>query len=142
MSDSALATAHAFFRAYESHDVEAMLRLCTDDAQLRHVPMGPLETGLVRTVGRKAWSDIFAALPDLRVTVTTVVSDDRHIATETLLSDSNRGFELPQAYFLTVDETYRITTITAYWDNVSLGFELTKAGAERFADVIWHLGRR
>jgi hypothetical protein len=43
-SDAAL----AFFRAYEAHDIDTMLSLCTSTAQLRHVPMERLETGSVR----------------------------------------------------------------------------------------------
>ena len=49
-----------------------MLLLCSDTGQLRHVPMGRFETGDVRTVGRKASSDMFSAMPDLRVTVQSI----------------------------------------------------------------------
>ena len=137
-----MSAAQAFFAAYDAHNVEGMLNLCSSTARLRHVPMGPFETGPVRTVGRKAWSDIFSALPDLRVTVMTTLSDDRRVGAEVVIADRKRGFELPQAYFFTVDETYRITDVTVYWDNVNLGFQLTKAGAVRLAAAIWSRRKR
>jgi ketosteroid isomerase-like protein len=134
-------TAQAFFRAYEAHDIDAMLSLCTSTAQLRHIPMGHLETGNVHTVGRKAWSDMFTALPKLKVTPRLTVAGDFHVAAEVVISDSARGFELPQAYFFTVDDGYAITNVTVYWDNVTLGIEGTKAGGLRLIEAIASLGR-
>ena len=80
MSDPSIAknaadTARTFFTFYGAHDIDAMLSLCSRTAQLRHVPMGRLDTGDIHTVGRKAWSDTFAALPDLAVTVKLAVAD-------------------------------------------------------------------
>lgn len=132
----------AFFKAYDTHDVNRMLSLCSTSAQLRHVPMGRFETGNIHTVGRKAWSDMFSALPDLRVTVKLAVADQFHAAAEVVIADHNRGFELPQAYFLTVDGTYHITDVDVYWDNVTLGIQGTKAGAVRLVEAITALGRR
>ena len=134
--------ARAFFGAYEAHDIDAMLRLCSASAQLRHVPMGRLETGNIHTVGRKAWSDMFAALPNLTVMVILTVAGKSHVASEVVIADRVRHFELPQAYFLTVDERYAITNVTVYWDNVTLGVEGTKAGAVRLVEAITSLGKR
>ena len=136
---SAVSTTHAFFQAYDMHDIDGMLRLCTAAAQLRHVPMGRLETGDIHTVGRKAWSDMFSTLPDLRVTVKLEVADQFHVAVEALIADRKRGFELPQAYFITVDGSYRITDVTVYWDNVTMGIEGTKAGAAWLVEAIANL---
>jgi hypothetical protein len=134
--------AQAFFKAYDGHDVDAMLRLCSDTAQLRHVAMGPFETGDAHTVGRKAWSDMFSAMPDLRVTLQSIFSSDGHVAAEVVIADRKHAFELPQAYFLTVDDTERITNVTVYWDNVGLGYEITKSGGTRLFEAIKNLGRR
>ena len=139
---SAEQAARAFFGAYEAHDIDAMLRLCSASAQLRHVPMGRLETGNIHTVGRKAWSDMFAALPNLTVMVILTVAGKSHVASEVVIADRVRHFELPQAYFLTVDERYAITNVTVYWDNVTLGVEGTKAGAVRLVEAITSLGKR
>ena len=141
MFASATDAAQAFFQAYDAHDIDRMLSLCTSPAQLRHVPMGPFETGNIHTVGRKAWSDMFSVLPDLRVSLKSTVADQFHFAAEAVIADRNRGFELPQAYFLTVDDTYRITDVTVYWDNVTLGVQGTKAGAMRLVEAISGLGK-
>ena len=139
---SAADAAQAFFKAYDAHDIDRMLSLCTPAAQLRHVPMGPFETGNIHTVGRKALSDMFSALRDLRVVVKSAVTDQYHFAAEVVIADRVRGFELPQAYFLTVDDSYRITDVTVYWDNVTLGIQGTKAGAAWLVEAISGLGKR
>ena len=136
MNNGAMGTAQEFFAAYDAHDVDAMLRLCSDTAQLRHVPMGRLETGDVHTVGRKAWSDMFSAMPDLRVSVERAFSGDGQVGAEVVIADRQRSFELPQAYFLTVDDTRHITNVTVYWDNVSLGYEITKSEGTLLVDSI------
>lgn len=139
---SAEPVARAFFAAYDTHDIEAMLGLCSADATLRHVPMGSFETGSIYTVGTKAWSDIFKALPDLRVGLGTLISGGDRVAAEVVIADREHGFELPQAYFFSVDHTRRITNVTVYWDDVNMGLQLTKAGAEWLVHAIKSLGRR
>lgn len=138
---SAADTAQAFFQAYDVHDIDWMLSLCTSTAQLRHVPMGRFETGNIHTVGGKAWSDMFSALPDLRVEVKADVADAFHVAAQAVIADRIRDFELPQAYFITVDDTFHITDVTVYWDNVTLGVQGTKAGARRLVEAISALGK-
>ena len=138
---SAADAAQSFFAAYDAHDIDAMLSLCSSTAQLRHVPMGRFETGNIHTVGRKAWSDIFAALPDLTVMVKLAVAGEFHVAAEVILTDRTRSFELEQAYFLTVDDSHRIINADVYWDNVALGIQGTKAGAVRLVEAITALGK-
>jgi ketosteroid isomerase-like protein len=130
-----------YFAAYDAHDIEAMLDLCSDDATLRHVPMGWYETGSIYKVGPKAWGDLFKALPDLRVVVHRLISDGDRASAEVVIAEPARGFELPQAYFLTLDDTHRIVDVTVYWDNIGLGFQLTKAGAEGLAHAVKSFGR-
>lgn len=139
---SSAATSRAFFEAYNDHDVDAMLHLCSYNAQLRHIPMGQFETGNINTVGRKAWSDMFTALPDLSVKVKKAIETELHVAAEVVIGDRKLAFELPQAYFLTFDDGYQITNVTVYWDNVTLGIEGTKAGALRLVETIASLGKR
>jgi ketosteroid isomerase-like protein len=139
---SALTATQAFFAAYNAHDVDRMLSLCSNIAQIRYVPMGPLGTGSVQTTGRKIWSGVVSALPDLTVTVKSAFSDNRHVGAEVVIADAKRGYELPHAYFLTVDESYRITDVTAYWDNVNFGFQITKAGVVRLIDAITSMRKR
>jgi ketosteroid isomerase-like protein len=133
---SAARVARAFFAAYDAHDIDGMLGLCSEDGTLRHVSMGSHETGSIHTMGVKAWSDIFKALPDMRVSVTTFVADSAVAGAEVVIADHKRAFELAQAYFLTIDDAQRITDVTVYWDNVGLGPHLTKAGTEELVHAL------
>ena len=137
-----MASARAFFDAYNAHDLERMLSLCADTAQLRYVPMGPLGSGPIRSIGRRIWSGMIAALPDLTVTVERAFGDSQRIAAEVLIADRNRGYALMHAFLLTVDVRYRILDVTAYWDNVSFGFQATKAGVARVLEAITRARRR
>jgi ketosteroid isomerase-like protein len=137
-----MSAAQAFFAAYSAHDVDRMLQLCSNIAQIRYVPMGPLGTGSAHTTGRKIWSGLITALPDMTVTVQSAFADDRHVGAEVVISDAKRGYVLPHAFFLTVDESYRITEVTAYWDNVNFGFQVTKAGVVRLVDAIANMRKR
>jgi hypothetical protein len=42
--------ASSFFSAYDAHDVDAMVAMCSEDAQLRYVPMGTPGEGNARAV--------------------------------------------------------------------------------------------
>lgn len=139
---TAIGAAQEFFAAYSAHNVDRMLQLCSNIAQIRYVPMGPLGTGSAHTTGRKIWSGVISALPDLTVTVKSAFSDDRHVGAEAILADTKRGYELPHAFFITVDESYRITEVAAYWDNVNFGFQFTKAGVVRLVDAITSMRKR
>jgi ketosteroid isomerase-like protein len=139
---TAMSAARAFFAAYSAHDVDGMLQLCSNIARIRYVPMGPLGTGSVHTTGRKIWNGLITALPDMTVTVKSAFADDRHVGAEVVIADAKRGYELPHAFFLTVDESYRISEVTAYWDNMNFGFQFTKAGVVRLVDAITSMRKR
>jgi hypothetical protein len=104
-----------------------MSALCSDDAQLRYVPLGKFGEGAVRTVGRRMWSALIAALPDLTVTVLWSVADARGASAEALIADDRRGFQLPHAFLLRFDPSGRIAEIVAYWDNVNFAVQSAKA---------------
>src|SRR5690348_5599851 len=77
--------ARSFFAAYNHHDVNRMLAECSDDAQVRYVPMGDQGTGPARDVGKNLWSGLIDAFPDLSVTVPNVFGDDRNMAAEVVI---------------------------------------------------------
>jgi ketosteroid isomerase-like protein len=137
-----MSAAQSFFSAYSAHDIDRMLALCSNIAQIRYVPLGPLGTGSAHTTGRKIWSGVISALPDMTVMVKSAFADDRHAGAEVVIADTKRGYELPHAFFITVDESYRITEVAAYWDNVNFGFQFTKAGVVRIVDAITSMRRR
>lgn len=131
----ALHTAQSFFDAYDHHDVDAMLSFCSDDAELRYVPMGDQGRGPIRDVGRAIWSGLIDAFPDLRIRVESMFGDDRHVAAEVVIGgtqqkdfadipNKGRHYDLPHAFLLTLDDGSRITRITCYWDNASFYSQL------------------
>lgn len=140
--NTAMSAAQAFFAAYNAHDIDRMLALCSNIAQIRYVPMGPVGTGSVHTTGRKIWSGLITALPDLTVTVKSAFADDRHVGAEVTIADPKRGYDLPHAFFITVDEANRISEVAAYWDNVNFGFQFTKAGVVRLIDAVTNMRKR
>jgi steroid delta-isomerase-like uncharacterized protein len=127
---TAIDTARSFFEAYNSHDVNRMLTFCADNAQVRYVPMGNQVEGKAWEVGKKFWSGLIDAFPDLRVVVDSIFGDGRNIAAEVVIGGTQRKdflqipnqgkhFDLPHAFLLQVDNGSLITSITAYWDNAS-----------------------
>jgi hypothetical protein len=52
MPDPQKPSPRSFLAAYNAHRVEEMLAVCTDDVQLRYVPMGNQGQGKVRDLGK------------------------------------------------------------------------------------------
>jgi steroid delta-isomerase-like uncharacterized protein len=134
---SAEAITRSFFAAYNAHDVKQMLAACTENAQLRYVPMGSEGEGKVRDVGKTIWSGLIDAFPDLKVTTHSVFSDGRNVAAEVMIGGTqqkdflqirNQGkhYDLPHAFLLELTESGRIDRITCYWDNASFYLQLGK----------------
>jgi ketosteroid isomerase-like protein len=86
----AIDVARSFFTAYNAHDVGKMVAACSEDAQLRYVPMGAQGQGKVREVGKAIWSGIIDAFPDLTVTVQSVFGDERNAAAEVMIGGTQR----------------------------------------------------
>jgi ketosteroid isomerase-like protein len=134
---AAIEAVRSFFAAYSAHDVNTMVAACSDDARLRYAPMGNQGEGKAREVGKKIWSGIIEAFPDLTVSVQSIFGDGRNVAAEVLIggrqqrdflgirSQGNR-YELPHAFPMSVNESRHSTAITAYWDNASFYMELGK----------------
>src|SRR3979409_1439817 len=57
---AAEAATRSFFAAYNAHKVQEMLAACSDDAQLRYVPMGNQGEGKGREGGKTIWSGVIA----------------------------------------------------------------------------------
>jgi steroid delta-isomerase-like uncharacterized protein len=124
---AALQVARTFFDAYDKHDVDAMLSLCSDEAQVRYVPMGAQGTGPAAEVGKTIWSGLLDAFPDLHVRPGLTFGDDRYVAAEVMIGGTQekdfldipsqgRSYDLPHAFILEVDDGM-IAQVTAYWDN-------------------------
>jgi steroid delta-isomerase-like uncharacterized protein len=136
-SASSTDAARSFFAAYNAHDLDTMLAACSEDAELRYVPMGSQGQGTVREVGKCIWSGLIEAFPDLAVRVESVFGNESNVATEVVIGGTqqkdffqipSRGkhYDLPHAFLLDTNERYLITRITCYWDNASFYLQLGK----------------
>jgi steroid delta-isomerase-like uncharacterized protein len=134
---TAIDAARSFFTAYNAHQVDEMVAACGEDAQFRYVPMGGQGQGKARELGKAIWSGLIDAFPDLHVTVQSMFSNERNVAAEVMIGGTQskdflqipsqgKHYELPHAFLLGVDDTGRITSITAYWDNASFYLQLGK----------------
>ena len=144
VSTTSIDVARLFFAAYDAHEVDKMVGLCSEDAELRYIPMASQGQGPVRVVGRKIWSGLIDAFPDLHVTMNSAFGDDHNAAAEVMIGGTQRKdfldipsqgkhYELPHAFILRLNERNRITSITAYWDNLSFYAQLGEEGIEKAA---------
>jgi steroid delta-isomerase-like uncharacterized protein len=133
--NSSIDVARSFFSAYNQHNVKQMLQYCSEDAELRYVPMGSKGQGRVREVGKQIWSGLIDAFPDLHVTPESLFGDPQNVAAEVVIGGTQRKdfldirsqgrhYELPHAFILRLDDQGLIRAITAYWDNVSFYSQL------------------
>jgi steroid delta-isomerase-like uncharacterized protein len=133
----AVNTAQSFFVAYNAHEVDKMLAVCNREAELRYLPMGGQGHGPIYEVGKRIWSSLVDAFPDLTVRVQSAFGDERNAAAEVMIGGTQRKqfldipsqgkhYELPHAFILAVDDNNLISVITAYWDNLSFYSQLGK----------------
>ena len=138
---TAIDVVRSFFSAYNAHDADRMLSLCSDDAQIRYVPMGMQGQGPAREVGKKIWSGLIDSFPDLSVRAESIFGDGYNIAAEVMIggiqhkdflgiSNQGRRYDLPHAFLLKLNDKSLITAITAYWDNASFYLQLGKKSLE------------
>jgi ketosteroid isomerase-like protein len=133
----------AFFVAYQEHDVERMVDLCTEGAGFRYVPFevwGRQRVlhgeGTVRTVGKLIWTALIDAFPDLTNAVTSLRADaDGNVAAEVSIGGTQasafggiactgRRYRLPHLFLFRVTGGGLIGDIVAYWDNVAWKMQL------------------
>ncbi|MGE3288955.1 MAG: nuclear transport factor 2 family protein [Pseudonocardia sp.] len=133
----------AFFDAYRRHDVDAMVDLCTDDADFVYVPFeawGKQRVlrgdGKVRTVGKTIWAGLIHAFPDLTNTVESISGNERgDVVAEVVIGGTQalpwaniaaRGgrYDEPHLFWFTVTADGLIGSITAYWDNAGISRQL------------------
>lgn len=128
--------ARSFFEAYNRHDVDKMVQVCSESAELRYIPMEKQGQGRAREVGKKIWSGLIDPFPDLHVTPSFIFGDERNAAAEVTIGGTQRKdfldipnqgkhYELPHAFILAIDDGL-ISSIRCYWDNLSFYSQLGK----------------
>jgi steroid delta-isomerase-like uncharacterized protein len=125
------AIAKKFFAAYDAHDLEGMLALCSDDAQGRYAPYGRNSLMPIRGGLDGIWRAFPQAVPNFRVEVVEMLSEGSTVVIQTVMSGpipadvpgiakkAQVAF-IPHAYFLRFDAEGKISRLDAYWDNTVL----------------------
>jgi ketosteroid isomerase-like protein len=141
-ADTAAEVAKEFFDVYRRQDVNAMVDLCTDNADFSYVPFEMWRKqlvmrgdGKVSSVGKPMWAGLIHSFPDLTNEVLTVTADgDGNVAVEVVIGGTQAGpwgpinprgqaYSEPHLFVLHVtDDTgaAKIDSITGYWDNASI----------------------
>lgn len=128
-------TAVAFMKALQAHDVEAMLDLCTENAdfhykgyEVRGRQRMVRGQGKARAIAKAFWTSMIDAFPDLTSDVRSVIADEAgNVAVECLMLGTqarifgpfgNLGshFDLPHLFLFQVNDEGLIEDISAYWD--------------------------
>jgi steroid delta-isomerase-like uncharacterized protein len=136
---AAAQAAHDFFDAYRRQDVNAMVELCSDNAEFSYVPMEIWRKqavlrgdGKVRSIGKPIWAGLIHAFPDLTNEVRSVTADDDgNVAVEVVIGGTQAGpwgpigpqgkaYSEPHLFVMHVDTDGKIDSITGYWDNASI----------------------
>lgn len=142
-SQRAVATAVAFFDAYGRRDVNAMVDMCSDNADFEYVPFElwgrqrvMRGAGKVATIGKAMWTGFITSFPDMTNTVSSTDADqDGNVIVEATLSGTQSGpwgtisnlgrrFSEPHLFVIHVDDEAKIDSITAYWDCASVSRQL------------------
>jgi ketosteroid isomerase-like protein len=105
----------ARFDTFNRHDLNGLVALYAPDAVLTSPGFCQDRIGLAGA--RRAYDELFQAVPDIQDHVTLVVIDQNHIAMQFIARSTRPGaaFEVHIANFLTVDHGL-ITRDDAYYD--------------------------
>jgi steroid delta-isomerase-like uncharacterized protein len=128
-----------FFDVYRRQDVDAMVDLCSDNAEFSYVPFEIWRKqevlrgdGKVRSIGKPIWAGLIHAFPDLTNEVKSITSDDSgNVAVEAVIGGTQAGpwgpiaprgqaYAEPHLFVFHVDSDGKIDSITGYWDNASI----------------------
>src|SRR5258706_7790609 len=86
-------TAQQFFAAYDAHDVDKMLSLCTEDAQGRYTPYGRDSVVPIRGGLDVIWRAFPQAVPHFRVELDEMIqAEGNTVVVQAIMRDcSKRG---------------------------------------------------
>ncbi len=125
-------TAQQFFAAYDAHDVDKMLSLCTEDAQGRYAPYGRNSVVPIRGGVDTIWRAFPQVIPDFRVEVVEMIlAEITTVVVQTIMSGplpadapgiAKKGevVFIPHAYILRFGAQGKISRLDAYWDNTAI----------------------
>jgi steroid delta-isomerase-like uncharacterized protein len=125
-------TAQQFFAAYDAHDVDKMLALCTEDAQGRYAPYGRNSVVPIRGGLDAIWRAFPQAVPNFRVEVVEMIlAEETTVVVQAIMSGpipadapgiAKKGqvVFIPHAYIRRFGAHGKISRLDAYWDNTAI----------------------
>src|ERR1700686_2349456 len=121
-----------FFAAYDAHDVDGMLALCTDGAQGRYLPYGKNSVMPIRGGLEQIWRGLLGAVPDFGVAVDEMIQAQGNIVVVQALLGGAMPADVPglvtkgksdriaHAYIIRYDTAGKTTRLDCYWENTAI----------------------
>jgi hypothetical protein len=124
-----------FFSAYQEHDYERMVGLCTLEATVDFMPLGDGGKGQVAELGKGLWSALMDCFPDIDNTIDTFDVNGDEITCKVVIFGTqakdfagitNKGlrFENEHIFIFRFDEDDKITAISIDWDHTHFSQQL------------------
>jgi hypothetical protein len=124
-----------FFSAYQDHDYERMVSLCTTDATVDFTPLGDGGKGLVAELGKGLWSGLMDCFPDIDNTIDTFDITDSEISCKVVIfgtqakdfagiTSKGLKFETDHIFIFKFNEEDQIVAIQITWNHESFSKQL------------------
>lgn len=117
-----------FFSAYQDHDYERMVSLCTPDANVNFTPLGEDGKGTVAELGKGLWAALMDSFPDIDNTIDTFEEDGEAIICKVSIFGTQakdfagiptKGlkFESDHIFIFRFNDDDQITSIEISWNH-------------------------
>jgi len=117
-----------FFSAYQDHDYQRMVSLCTPDAGVEFIPLEENGKGRVAELGKNLWALLMDCFPDIDNTIDTFTTDGDDVTCKVSIFGTqakdfpgvpSKGlrFESDHIFIFRFDEADKITGISINWNH-------------------------
>lgn len=124
-----------FFSAYQDHDYERMVSLCTIDATVNFTPLGDGGKGLVAELGKGLWTGLMDSFPDIDNTIDAFDITDTEISCKVVIFGTqakdfsgivSKGlkFEIDHVFIFKFNEEDQIVAIKITWNHENFSKQL------------------
>ena len=125
-----------FFSAYQDHDYQRMINLCTPNADVNFTPLGAGGVGKVSELGKALWSVLMYAFPDIDNTIDSFVENGDELTCNVSIFGTqakefagipSKGlkFENDHIFVFRFDDDDKISSIIISWDHDSFQRQLS-----------------
>ena len=124
-----------FFSAYQDHDYDRMVGLCTSEAKVNFLPLGDGGVGKVAELGKGLWSTLMDCFPDIDNTIDTFEINDNEIICKVSIFGTqakdfagipSKGlkFESDHIFIFRFDDDDNITFVSITWNHENFSKQL------------------